>query len=154
MKNYLIFVFAAIVFVSCNSSDKNKSDEDTNQVVVTRYINDQPQIINYFEVVEGDKVVVYQKEYYEDGNLLKEGAIKNNKRHGIWTSYYRDGKKWSEGEFVEGKMEGSTTSFHPNGGVRYTGSFENGRKSGEWRFYDEDGELQEIQYFQPEPIEE
>jgi antitoxin component YwqK of YwqJK toxin-antitoxin module len=154
MKKHILFILAVLVLVSCNTSDKNKSDEDTNEVVVSRYINEQPQIINSFEVIEGEKVIVYQREYYEDGSLLKEGAIKSNKRHGIWTSYYRDGKKWSEGEFVEGKMEGSTTSYHPNGELRYTGSFENGKKSGEWRFYDENGELLEIQYFQPEPIEE
>jgi len=63
------------------------------------------------------------------------------------------GTKWSEGEFINGKMEGSTTTYYSNGQIRYTGSFENGLKSGEWRFYDENGELLEIQFFQPEPIE-
>ena len=58
------------------------------------------------------------------GNLLKEGALKDNKRHGIWKSYYRDGTKWSEGEFINGKMEGSTTTYYSNGQIRYTGLFE------------------------------
>ena len=154
MKKFWLFTLIVFVLFSCNLNEKEDHNEiGNNEEVVSRYINEQPQLVNTFEVVDSMKVIVYQREYYEDGNLLKEGAIENNKRHGIWTSYYRNGKKWSEGEFVEGKMEGNTTSYHENGQVRYTGSFEEGKKSGEWRFYDEEGELLEIQFFQPEPIE-
>ncbi len=154
MKKYIVFAFSLIVIISCNSSDENKKGtEGKNEDIISKYINETPQIIRRFEDRDGVKVYVYEMEYYEDGNLLKEGALKANKRNGIWKSYYRDGTLWSEGEFINGKMEGSTTTYHSNGQVRYTGSFEEGKKSGEWRFYDENGELLEIQYFQAEPIE-
>jgi antitoxin component YwqK of YwqJK toxin-antitoxin module len=155
MKKYIVVVLSIMVFISCNSTDEGKNSDalGDNEVIISKYVNEQPQIIREFEEKDGLRIYVYEKEYYEDGNLLKEGALKDNKRHGIWKSYYRDGTKWSEGEFVNGKMEGSTTTYHPNGQVRYTGTFENGKKAGEWRFYDEDGELLEIQFFQPEPIE-
>ena len=152
MKKYIVFVWALMVLVSC--SDNNKVGNVTleeNEEAITTYINGNPQIVKGFKETDGIKTYVYQKEYYEDGNLLKEGPLKEDKRHGIWKSYHRDGSLWSEGEFVDGKMEGNTTSYHPNGQVRYNGSFKDGIKSGEWRFYDEDGELLEIKYFtQPE----
>lgn len=154
MKKYILIVSSLIIFVACGSTDdQNKNDAGKNEVVISKYINEQPQIVRKFEIKDEVRVFIYEKEFYDDGNLLKEGALKDNKRNGVWKSYYKDGTKWSEGEFIDGKMEGNTTSYHSNGQIRYTGSFEEGKKSGEWRFYDENGELLEIQFFQPEPIE-
>jgi len=155
MKKYIVFVWAVLLLAACNSTpEKHKVGVLTledNQEVVTKYINGNPNIVRTFEEKDGARTYVYQKEYYEDGNLLKEGALKDGKRNGVWKSYYKDGKLWSEGEFVNGKMEGKTTSYHPNGQVRYSGEFKNGVKFGEWRFYDEDGKLLEIKYFAEAP---
>lgn len=154
MKKYIGFIISIVIFISCNSADESKNNTVKNdEVVISKYINEQPQIIRKYEVKDSVRTYVYEMEYYENGNLLKEGALKNNKRNGTWKSYYKDGTLWSEGEFIDGIMEGNTKSYHQNGQIRYTGSFEDGKKSGEWRFYDENGELLEIQFFQPEPIE-
>lgn len=155
MKKYIILAFTVLAIISCNSGNDEKKDKfklEDGEVIISKYINERPQIIRKAQEIDGVEKFIYEKEYYEDGNLLKEGPLKDDKRHGFWKSYYRDGTVWSEGEFTEGKREGIAKSYHPNSQVRYTGSFKNGRKSGEWRFYDENGELLEIKYFQAEPL--
>ena len=154
MKKYIILILAVLTIASCNLGNDGKKDQfklENGEMIISKYINEQPQIIRKAEKTDGVEKNVYEKEYYEDGNLLKEGPLKDDKRNGMWKSYYRDGTLWSEGEFIDGMREGITRSYHPNGQVRYAGSFTDGKKSGEWRFYDENGELLEIKYFQSEP---
>ena len=90
---------------------------------------------------------IYEKEYYEDGNPLKEGPIVNDKRDGRWKSYYRDGTLWSEGDYANGVREGLTKSYFPNGKLRYEGNFTNGVKSGQWNFYNENGTFEKMATF-------
>ncbi len=155
MKKYLVFFWTVLLLVSCNTTpDKQKVGDvtlESNEEVITKYINGNPNVVRKYEENNDVRTYVYEKEYYENGKLLKEGALKDGKRNGVWKSYYRDGKLWSEGTFVNGKMEGKTTSYHPNGQVRYSGEFKNGVKFGEWRFYDEDGKILEIKYFAEAP---
>ena len=155
MKKYIILILVVSTIISCNSGNDEKKDQfklENGEIIISKYINEQPQIIRKAEKIDGVEKNIYEKEYYEDGNLLKEGPLKDDKRDGMWKSYYRDGGTlWSEGEFTDGMREGITKSYHPNGQVRYAGSFTNGKKFGEWRFYDENGELLEIKYFQSEP---
>ncbi len=155
MKNIFILVISLLVLSSCGSDTANNdSDKSTNEdkvvienakpdgdQVVSTYTNGNPKITRTFKVEGEKRTAVYEKENYEDGNLLKEGGLKNGKRDGEWKSFRRDGILWSEGYYVDGVRNGTTITYHPNGKKYYEGHYTNGSKSGNWKFYDRDGNM-------------
>lgn len=155
MKRILILVFSVLVMVSCSNNDKSANNKDNKKrnkqeaakvpspngdEVISSYTNGEPKIVRTFKVTDGKRVAVYEKEFYDDGKILKEGKLVNGKRDGLWKSFRRDGLLWSEGYFVNGNKQGTTTAYHPNGNVYYKGDYDNGRKIGEWTFYNNKGE--------------
>lgn len=147
MKQIIFLVVTALMLVSCGGNDAGQNQENKSEyvkegdVVVEKFVNGNPRLVRTIEKVDGVLVAVYEKEYWDDGNILKEGPLKNGKRDGTWQSFYRDGVLWSEGSFNEGAREGVSITYHPNGRKKYHGFFTNGKKSGTWKFYDEEGEF-------------
>lgn len=80
--------------------------------------------------------IVEVKDYYDNGQLSKEGITVDGKRTGKWKSYYPNGLMWSETHFKKGLKDGPTATFFPNGMMRYTGFYYNDYRSGLWYFYD------------------
>lgn len=80
--------------------------------------------------------VVDVKDYYDNGQVSKEGRTVDGKRSGVWKSYYPNGLMWSETTFKRGAKEGPTATFYPNGMMRYTGFYHDDARSGMWYFYD------------------
>jgi len=142
--NKVVFIFISIIigifFTACDNNNTIKSA--VVKEVVGNYPDGSPQIERDFKVVDEKKIVVYEREYYEDGKLLKEGPLNDDsKRNGLWKSYYRDGVLWSEGDFVNGIREGKTVTYFSNGQKYYEGQFSKAKKSGVWKFYNEQGEF-------------
>jgi len=154
MKNFIVLLVSIVMLASCGSENANKTVESNDNKVaedivqtpdgdhiISSYANGNPKVVKTF-TLEGEKrEAVYEKEHYEDGNILKEGGLKNGKRHGIWKSYRRDGILWSEGNYDEGMRDGITITYHPNGKKYYEGEYNNGIKSGNWKFYNNQGEV-------------
>jgi len=145
----LILVIAVLATACGNSSSGNKPIEGTE--TISSYANGTPQIERDFELVDGKRLAVYEREYYEDGNLLKDGPLSiHEKRDGLWKSYYRDGVVWSEGEYADGIREGKTVTYFANGNKYYEGQFVKAQKSGVWKFYNEQGEFVNETTYDPE----
>jgi len=149
MNKVIFIVILMVVGLLTTACDSNNSAKETKEAketsgieVISHFINGSPQIERDFEIIDGVKIATYEREYYEDGKLLKEGPLdKNENRDGLWKSYYRDGVLWSEGGFVNGIREGKTVTYFSNGQKYYDGQFVNSRKSGVWKFYNEQGEF-------------
>ncbi len=141
MNRIFLFLVIAVVFSACNeNTPKNKNLE--GKEVISRYTNGIAQIERDYKMVDGKRFATYEWEYYEDGNVLKEGPLSSaEKRDGIWKSFYRDGKLWSEGEYKNGIREGRTVTYHDNGKKYYEGQFVKGQKSGIWKFYNKAGDF-------------
>ncbi len=146
MKKLVIILMIASVFAACDSSNKEKSL--TGKDVITRYTNGMAQIERDYEMIDGSRIATFEWEYYEDGNVLKEGPLgASEKRHGSWKSYYRDGTLWSEGDFANGLRQGITVTYHDNGNKYYEGQYNKAQKSGVWKFFNKEGEFDyEIDY--------
>jgi len=149
MKKIFMFLMVLFVISACDSGNGKikKVKVNSDEEVLESFANGSPRIVRIFKEKDGKSDFEYEKEYYEDGNLLKEGAIVDNAKNGVWKSYYRDGTLWSEGEFVKGKREGVTKSYYPNGKLKYEGAFTQGEKSGQWNFYNEDGSFDKMATF-------
>jgi antitoxin component YwqK of YwqJK toxin-antitoxin module len=149
-----MMVIAAIL-VSCGSDEPKKVKLESGEKVVASFANGNPQVVRELREIDGKMEAVYEKEYYDDGNLLKEGNIANNKRHGEWKSYYRNGKLWNIGKFENGVRSDSIIGYYPNGVLKYRGIYKDGQKSGTWELFDEDGNFTEKKvYMQPGEIRE
>jgi antitoxin component YwqK of YwqJK toxin-antitoxin module len=141
MNRIMTFVLAMVFLASCNSDGPKKVKVKSNEVVMETFAGGSPQVVRTFEEVGGEKIPVYEKEYYEDGNILKEGPISENKRNGKWKAYYRNGNLWNEGSYVLGVRNDSIKGFYTDGTLKYKGVFDMGEKTGTWLEYNEQGEL-------------
>lgn len=144
-----MFLMVLLVISACDSGDGKvkKVKVEKDEMVLESFANGSPRIVRVFKEREGKSDFEFEREFYEDGNLLKEGAIVDNAKSGVWKSYYRDGTLWSEGSFVKGKREGVIKSYYPNGKLKYEGSFKMGEKKGQWNFYNEDGSFDKMATF-------
>lgn len=147
MKKTAVLILVAFMIASCSNDGKSKVKLDDSEKVVTTFANGDPQIVREFEEKGDTLIPVYEKEYYDDGNLLKEGPIFNNKRHGYWKTYYRNGNIWSEGKYYEGLRDDTIKGYYLNGNLKYKGVYNNGTKTGVWLSFEENGKLKENQVY-------
>lgn len=141
MNKIIVFVLGMVFLASCDGVGPNKVSVSSNEEVIVSFADGSPQVVRTFEVVGEEKVPVYEKEYYEDGNILKEGAISENKRNGEWKAYYRNGQLWNTGTYVLGVRNDSIIGYYTDGTLKYKGVFDMGEKTGTWLEYNEQGEL-------------
>lgn len=120
---------------------------EAGERAIKKYANGQPLIVLKF-VKDGDKeTAVYRKEYFENGQVSKEGPLENGKAGGSWKSYYKTGEVWSEGSYVNGRNDGKVTAFYKSGKVKYEGQYNKGKRSGVWKFFNERGDLTETRNY-------
>ena len=87
--------------------------------------------------------VFYMKAYYPNGNLYKEGLIKDSLEDGVWKSYYASGELKSEGSYTLGKKVGDYTIYYRDGKVEQSGAYE-GDSIVKASLYDHSGRMMEI----------
>ena len=66
------------------------------------------------------------KEYYENGNLKKDGSYIDNKGDGTYKEYYEDGKLKKESHFIKGKINGNSITYSDSGKVTSEYTFKKG----------------------------
>lgn len=142
MNKIILILVIAIFAVSC--ADNNTIETE----ILKSYDDGAVHVERDYKTVDDKKLYTYEREYYKDGKLLKEGFLNDKgRRNGVWKSYYRDGVLWSEGNFANGRREGKTMTFFTNGNKYYEGVYANAKKSGIWKFWNEQGEfVKEVDY--------
>jgi len=146
MKKFLIVLMIPFFILACNSAEKKgpkKVKIGNNEEVVTTFTNGNPQVVRQFEGTDTNRMAVYEKEYYEDGSLLKEGPVSNNKKSGTWKTYYRSGQVQDIAVYRDGVISDTITGYFENGNLKYKGLFKDGQKTGIWLIFDENGKLLE-----------
>jgi antitoxin component YwqK of YwqJK toxin-antitoxin module len=153
MRNFLALIISLTVLVSCGNEKVNNNNSDYSSAkpdgeeIISSYSNGVPKLIYSYVIEEGEHIVIYEKENYQNGRISKEGGMKNGKRHGLWKSFRNDGLLWSEGNFENGIRNGIAKTYHPNGKKYYDGFYSNGKKSEIWKFYNENGDIiKEVDY--------
>jgi antitoxin component YwqK of YwqJK toxin-antitoxin module len=150
MKKPALFIIVAVIIVSCSNESEQKVRLKENEKIISSYVNGTPQIVREYDEKDSTKGAVFQREYYEDGTLLKEGPVQNKKRNGYWKTYHKNGKLMSEGNFQNGLLEDTVRGYYSNGNPKYVGIYKDGIKTGVWLIYDETGKLTENKvYMQP-----
>ena len=67
-------------------------------------------------------------EYYESGEVKKEGNYVDGKKVGKWVLYYESGKVEVEENFVDGKQEGKSVGYYESGKVEIEKNYVNGKR--------------------------
>ncbi len=120
-----------LILFSCGGSSEKAPGADKEPTAL-------PQMVPAQEAIQNGPDKVYDGE----GRLEMEGDRKNGLRHGIWTSYFPNGRVRSRNDYREGQLQGLSTVFRENGSMYYTGQHKNDKQVGEWRFYNEQGTLE------------
>ncbi len=99
---------------------------------------------NKFQVKEGP-----YREWFDNGQLWKEGAYENNKAQGVWTFYsYDNGTKSEYGAFEIGERTGKWITLDSLGGMTREQFYKAGKLHGECKIYSIEGQLAMKQQFE------
>ena len=63
--------------------------------------------------------------YYENGQLMSKGTLKDWKKEGPWVEYHKNGQLKAQGTLKDGKFEGPWVEYNEDGTVneKYSGTF-------------------------------
>ena len=64
------------------------------------------------EYIYRDGEMLYEKAFYENGNIKSEGGYLNRKKNGVWKENYEDGSPKSEGSYINDKKHGTWIEYH------------------------------------------
>lgn len=136
MKKIMSLIILSLIVVSCNGRLREE--------VQTSYDNGQPEYVKFFNK-KGE--CVKEVEYYEDGVVKMEGAMRDGHREGEWKAFFPDGKPQSIGNFKDGLRSGNSVVYYESGIKMMEGEYTEGKHTGVWRYYDESGNLlKELDY--------
>ena len=93
--------------------------------------------------------------YYENGNLITEANLVNEKMgeltktypEGIVKAYYPNGTLKSKIEFKKGLANGTYETYYENGNIFENTTMKNGKPDGKYEVYGSDGKLEESIFY-------
>ena len=71
-------------------------------------------------------------EYYDNGQIFKEGNYKDDVLDGKWTEWYENGQKKSEQNFKNYWPDGKWTEWYENGQIKLEGNYNSNKRDGKW----------------------
>ena len=130
---------------AATTTDVEETVKSTTQVTET-----YPDGSKKLEVTYESELPVFEKHWYQSGELLMEGSLQANQRHGVWKSYFKNGKIQSLNNFFEGLNHGDYILYKENGGVLIEGEYDMSKQTGQWNSYDQEGNLINTKYYDQE----
>ena len=82
---------------------------------------------------------IYQKEYYDSGQIKEEGWVLDNKKVDYWKFYFENGNLKQEGSYKKGQKVKYWYFYTKNAVITKEGHFNKGIKEDWWLFYDKNG---------------
>ena len=147
--NKLSFVLLLFLFLfSCQQEEKNKKVTlvlDNGFLVIDTFPDGKAKTT--YKVLKDDTTRTLVEVYHPNGQLSLKGEVVRNQRDGEWTAWDENHRIITIGHYSNGVEDGSKSVWYPSGKLYYEGIFKNGNRSGIWRFYKENGSLdEEINY--------
>lgn len=131
MKKLIQTILILLLFAACGN----------NSYVAEKWDNGKDKIVLRIDKGSKDKPeVYYMKVFYPNGNLCKEGLVKDSVEDGEWISYYATGEIKSKGSYSMGNKVGEYNIYYRDGKTEQTGKYE-GDSIIEASIYDSYGKL-------------
>ena len=89
-------------------------------------------------------------EWYDTGVVHREGEFLKGELHGQWLTHWPDGELKSVCNWSNGAASGLCRGWRQSGALEFEGSYLDNARRGTWRFWDEEGTLEVIDYDQQE----
>ncbi|WP_170309907.1 lectin-like protein [Seonamhaeicola maritimus] len=88
------------------------------------------------------KAVGITEIWYENGPLRTHGRFKNGNKDGLWKEWYENGQLMAKATFEDGNLDGLNKEWYENGQLKSNGRLKNGKKDGVWKkWYKKNGQL-------------
>lgn len=129
----------------------------------TLRVRENKMALKYFRIVKEGNVDVYfrkGKRYTgmvemttKDDVVTGTGKIVDGYKEGEWKFFYPNGKYLGLNVFFEGEKNGKIEKYYENGQLEFEGQYKNDRKIGEWKWFDESGNIIDVQTYDGTQIE-
>lgn len=144
---------AEIVSFSYYQVFEKKEDE-----FILKTFNPDKKVVTHYQTYQDEKMNALNgpyKEWYDNGNLWKEGHYENDEKTGRWNFYHQpDGDLYSYGTYEKGVEHGDWYSVDSIGRITEKYHYLNGQLDGEYLRYDISGNVfQKSSYKLGEEIE-
>ena len=90
------------------------------------------------------------KLYDDEGQLKFEGNFTRGHKNGDGIEYHNNTKIASKGNYIYDSLHGHTQFFDEQGYLKEEGEFHNGKKHKHFKIYDQNGQVEDIKYFEGE----
>ncbi|MDR0789759.1 MAG: hypothetical protein LBO06_03075 [Bacteroidales bacterium] len=90
---FFAFIVAAVLF-SCSKGEEQ---------VISTYNDGKPKLVAYTKNIDGKKVLVYQRMFYQSGKVRFEGEMKNDQKFGVWKYFFESGDLFAQTDFTTNK---------------------------------------------------
>jgi antitoxin component YwqK of YwqJK toxin-antitoxin module len=129
---------------AANSTNTRASREEVKQGLLIYYRNGKYYLESFRDFVKNG----FSQAYYGNGQLYYQVKYSNGKPIGVYKQYKEDGSLHLMQEIVDAE-EGFLyyEYYHENGQLASQGNVYRGFKTNEWYYYDADGNLEKIKYF-------
>lgn len=92
------------------------------------------------------------KEYYENGVIKKEIFFKNSKKNGYYKTFYKNGNLNIKIHYRDGMIHGNVLYYYENGVLAIESFYSSNKKNGKMKFYDKEGKLYLLKTFKDNKI--
>lgn len=116
---------------------KKSSVYDPNNGKKTNFYYGDVKKIEYY--LKDGKLEGNTISYYSNGNKMKTGTYRNDKKNGIFKEYSESGILEFEYFMKDDELNGPFKTFYDNGNLKKSGFFLNGEKNGKFIEYNIDG---------------
>jgi antitoxin component YwqK of YwqJK toxin-antitoxin module len=102
-------------------------------------------IILFLFIANAEVTKEYIRNYDNQGNLISEGWVKNEKKTDFWTFYYPNGTIVKKGHYYKGKKNGYWYFYTEDNNLIKEGTYIDNEANSWWIFY-EDNRTVKIQF--------
>ncbi len=112
---------------------------EEQESIIEKYENGNPK-----KTRVANKLIFYEKNYSENGDLRSEGSIYENEKREGGIYYHENGKVASYANYREGKPFQELKEFYETGALKVKGEYDvDGYKTGNWIYYSEEESIKE-----------
>jgi antitoxin component YwqK of YwqJK toxin-antitoxin module len=147
-----LFVISILLLTACNEKKAPVVESglilppNVIEVVDQRYPSEKPnepgvpRKATYIDTTSNEKIM--ERAFYKNKKVYMEINYGNNVKNGPAMAF-RDGNgnPWSLHTYTNDTLDGPYKTWHENGNLFIEGQYVKGQKAGNWRFFNQNGEL-------------
>jgi len=152
MKQLLLILSITLLTIGSGMSQNRYSRDEVTEIDWITYLKSDMTPVNGIAEEEYDndgRAEFYYKDgkvglfkvWYENGQLKREGNLKDREPDGLWRSWNETGQLVEEGNFKDGEYDGLWRHWYENGQFLKEVNYKDGKRNGLVKRWYEDGRI-------------